>query len=851
MTGYTAADNRRPAPREEDPWAAHLWWRLGRGDSHARSARHPARWPTVLGWSTGVALAVAGLLFLAHLTGNGEADGASGFWASLEATAERPAVSAGLAFALLAFGAWCLRRVLLELLAWWPGRIDVPDFRAGSGLEETELAQVTMRFRHRLAKLRLQGNDRSAVPGVAPAGDFVDVLQRGGVDGKGVLGTLLGLLRAAVPTHAYEVSGVAFRRAPAPSYGITVQVSRLPSLSDPPLTVFDTSWEGVCRRAADQVTAAVLPRTRRCQRPWTAWRGRVMPPTLLERFELAMDREESGRFDEALGLYHEALDLDPMNLGIRLQIGFLEERLGLFLDALAGYDGMLAITHPAGRRGLPRRLYSARARRARRRILLVARYRRAVLLAGDRVAGQWRRGAAGPPGREGETRRDRQRARLRAQLRPSLKAAVGRSGDTADARRLLAEPKGMNGPGDALEPELRRALQLAAADELRELRTGRAGTPFGRPIGWWRSPVSRKAILLAEACVRRRLALDDRSATATAPGTWTASPAELEHQVHRIGGFRGLRRWQEQYNAACVFALALMDGSLTKADARVLGRLAVERLELAAACADSAYVAQRRDWLVSEDPDLEGLRPRAAFKRFEARYFPSATATPSRPRGCHEWEMSRYVRDLLVAAADRREAIWHRRRRELPDRPDNHEMLRWWKEEADAWRLVRGVAVERRHWKTRADFVAAMTAWSLRAGLDGFAVRFPTYSDPDLKGDEELKAIIAGADARLDLLAAALDGGRRGAAGRRSLPAQIERRRAELRELDVRGECLERLRAKRRCDEHAAHWQRLKEWLEEEPGPAPSPARAMESNGRRSAFIVAVLDTRRLTPARR
>ena len=160
------------------------------------------------------------------------------------------------------------------------------------------------------------------------------------MDTGNLLGSLVTLLRAAKPPHAYEVKGVLMRGSGKQSYGVTLQVTRLPSDAVRVETLWDTSWVRVLRRAADHATAAILTRTRRCGSPWAAWRRYPMPGELFHDYERAAELEDERRYDEALDRYYRALEHDPLNLGLRLQIGFLQEKIGLPLDALATYEGM-------------------------------------------------------------------------------------------------------------------------------------------------------------------------------------------------------------------------------------------------------------------------------------------------------------------------------------------------------------------------------------------------------------------------------------------------------------------------------------------------------------------------------
>ena len=90
------------------------------------------------------------------------------------------------------------------------------------------------------------------------------------------------------------------------------------------------------------------------------------------------------------------------------------------------------------------------------------------------------------------------------------------------------------------------------------------------------------------------------------------------------------------------------------ADRTVLAQAAVDHLERAIESAESGYVASRRAWLVSEDPDFDALRPTGRFQRFEAIYFPSHHPMVARRRDSHRWELIEYVRELIAAYTSRR-----------------------------------------------------------------------------------------------------------------------------------------------------------------------------------------------------
>ena len=338
-------------------------------NQRSRAARYPRHWPLAIFWAIGFGLSVWLLLALTYVIGRKQPKDPTAVPAAVLAAAARPGTALAATCVLLLLGAWCLRHLTLNWHAWRPGRIEVAEFVSGSKLTDADLKQHTLTFRGVLAKLQLQAP--STVPGAAPEGDFLDVLGRGKPDVRNVLGTLISLLRAASPTHTYELHGVLRERAESPRYGVTVQVLRLPAEGSLPIEVWGETWELALRRAADEATAAILPQTRRCRAPWAAWRRRHMPEGLVHAYEEATRLEQERRYDEALGQYYAAAELDPMNMVLRLRIGQLQERLGQYLDALAMYCGMLEAARPAGRR-LPWWLYRGAGRHERRRALLAA-----------------------------------------------------------------------------------------------------------------------------------------------------------------------------------------------------------------------------------------------------------------------------------------------------------------------------------------------------------------------------------------------------------------------------------------------------------------------------------------------
>ena len=806
-----------------------------------RSSRYPRRWPAVVGWSAGALVAGAIPLLLAYLRGRssptkmGEAGNA--VFDTLTQTIPGTAVSL---LALIAL-TWCVRRLSFEAMAYRPGRIEVPAFAGGPGVDaDADAEQLTTVFRQRLSVLSLSAP--TPVPGAGGDGDFLDVLAREKLEPTNIAGSLVTLMRAAKPNHAWQVNGLLVQRDVAPRYGVTLQVARLPHGGNPPHTVWADSFELAARRAADHATAAILPRTRQCREPWTAWKRLLLPGELLSAHEDGVRLEAERRYDEALDAFYHASALDPMNMALRLKIGQLQEKVGLYIDALMTYEGIINVCKQAP--SWRPFAFPLAALSQRRRSLLAARYRRIVLLGGAELTRQWRR--TGPSERGRWSARDERRRELRARLRRPLRVQLDEVADrhsseaatqladpgeaqlvdtlrrcgTKNPEALLAEPSPAR--DDATEHELRELLALLALDELADM-------PFLRLRVLYRKlQLTPAAVRLTQTCIKVRLAwLQAQLAPKGQAVLWPPRPARIQDRIGEIERRTSFGRWHEHYNAACAYALPLTAEHNENPEYEVPKRVkdeladkAVERLARATSCADSGYIAGRREWLISEDPDLDGLRAHQRFREFEAMYFPSERATPPRPAGVRELESARYIRDLLVATATRWEREWHRRGHDL-DRPDIHDMLDWWRTELRAWELVRQVAVDQRHWPARLGLITAMHEWALTHGFAPLEVAFHRYEDEPLCGpDGTLSCEDADQPAKraeqrlLDVHQCLSESDSHERA--RQLLRSLEHWQSTLRQLDMEGADPDRVLLASLCDRHAALWQLLQQWLRED-----------------------------------
>ena len=219
-----------------------------------------------MGHGTALVSFLAALGVIAYETGKGASRGhgsATSFWQSVATTISKPAVAIPVASLLVLGIANVLRRLWLEWLVIKPGRIFVHELSVSPELPDVDVARLTTAFRRRLMQMRLSAP--TPVPGTAPSQDFLSVLDSEHLDAKNVLASAVSILRAAIPTTAYEVSlTLTHERATPPSksrYGVTAQVSRLPNEGIPVDTAWANSWDDATKQAADMVTAAILPRT--------------------------------------------------------------------------------------------------------------------------------------------------------------------------------------------------------------------------------------------------------------------------------------------------------------------------------------------------------------------------------------------------------------------------------------------------------------------------------------------------------------------------------------------------------------------------------------------------------------
>jgi tetratricopeptide (TPR) repeat protein len=751
-------------------------------------------------------------------------------------TMQHTAVASALAVLFLIALAWSIRRVMLSWLVWQPGRIAVPKLEAAGAATEEEAAELSAIFRERLTLLRLES--AAPAPGAVPESAFLDVLD--GVSSSDPVSSVVRLLRGSVPRNALTVQGALRKRIESPSFGVTVEVVQQPSQASPVIAFWEHSWEEAARKAADGVTAAILPRTRLCIGPWAAWRGYMMPPKLLIAYERGSLHEQDREFDQARDCYWEALRLDPTNVTIRLQLGQLQEKAGDPLAALISYLRILAFANP-GRKLVPRGLHRRGARRECERAITLAKYRAIVLFGDGSIVGHW---CHGPTLMSGARRRKRMRKEFRELLKPL--ADVRRRDPVAEAIARATKTLLAAGP-NATEPirrDLRLELLQCAYRAANELKLSLSRLEL-RP---WTRPLTRRTIDLTRVCLEQRceMMLFGRGSEVVRHGRLDKITRSVYWAGLRPGPWTlwwpsWLRRWQwhEHYNAACAYALTLRadlpgpplyDAEETvldvvgvpryrvSADTRA-AKLAIERLERAISTRDSGFAANWRDWVVHEDPDLLALRNTEEFRAFKEMYFPSdGPPQRERPKGTavpqHRLIESRYTRDVLYASAMRRSDAWRARATTTLDRGA---MQSWCAQDRKLWDRILEITQRPYDWRVRQLLVEELCRPPENAPPT--AVRFMRHDElekmlhPDPQSGETLRTFL---DERLTKLRdqIALDAQGQGSMGLANLIKALATVSSSTPRITPR-------RGTVLCEQHAAIWLSLASWLTVEDGVAP------------------------------
>jgi hypothetical protein len=707
---------------------------------------------------------------------------------------------------LLLFAAVALiRRVYLAWLAYRPGPVLVVDFvdgrapdaalvpsASGNDTERTpplasiEAVARTNQFREALSIVRLfpprDDTTRSSA-------QFLQLLRNPAMARTGLIDTIGGLVMFMRPTHAYRVTGMLQTRdtdqrtAPSMTCGITVQVTVLPGGTSGVRTYWAPTWERAVEQAANSVAAFVIPRSRAAKRPpWRSLRGLPLQAEVFDEFRTARLLLQERRYDEALASFAVVLRRHPGNLDLKMEVGAVQDRLGLFLDSLATYCDVVRRTSLVGQRNsltlsrsrdhwLPR----LRALLEKRRLTdpFFARFRLASTLGmTPKISSQWLEDRDVGPERQRERIDIRHRVRtvmldwyepnfndhhllgdydmgelLNVDEDREYYPEKPQSSTVRIERTKVVKQEARATRGDPYSTAYRRlrlmvdlTFQVASRREIETLTDG---------FRWERlfvgANLSRRSLQVSGMLVEERIrAIEDELAALAGEGERRPPPDvdELRKSVDRTlhpPMRRSSRTWIDQYNAACVYAGALT-GRLTYRQIRneqatvifddeedSLAQHAIHRLEEAIRFADITFVADRQNWILSEDPDLDALRSHPLFRAFEARQFVTTGRRPPRPPNVHRYEASRHVQHLIRDSAAAMEARW-RQRQPGAAHADVATLQRWMADEVRIWDAMADVALNARHYPARLHLVREVNSTRLPAE-PRLVVPYPSWAD--------------------------------------------------------------------------------------------------------------------------
>jgi hypothetical protein len=249
---------------------------------------------------------------------------------------------AALLVLLLALRVWALRRASRQPD---PGPVEVALFEDGAG-QSTAVQPKAMAslMRERLARAKLF--PPATLPGAGGGDELLTVLEASSTISGSSIGKLLTAIRQLARINTgHRVSGTFIRRETAPQCGVTVQITDLGTGDTEDLrTCWATSYEEANIQATYIAAAAIFrhtnkPRERQWAR-WTAEDGRA-----LRLYDELRQYRQNGEYDKAFAAGREAINLEPQNALIRLELAQVYEASNApedYLDALDIY--LLTVT---------------------------------------------------------------------------------------------------------------------------------------------------------------------------------------------------------------------------------------------------------------------------------------------------------------------------------------------------------------------------------------------------------------------------------------------------------------------------------------------------------------------------
>lgn len=648
-------------------------------------------------------------------------------------------------------------------------------------------------FRDYLALSRLY--QIPAVPGDQEPDRLIEVLST--PVSQGWRGVFAAALAYAFPRRAFVVTASLLERDRDHQPGVIVQVRRLPGPPVRLESQWSLTFERALQRAAFAVAAHITQQTKACRRiPWSEWarRKRELPVSLFRDYQRAKQMVGERRYDEALALYHSALRQDADNIGMRYDVGQLYERLGLYPDALLTYLGLVDEIFPStsdGRLaaspipttqtrkdtliGIPvagpdpqRRLRNREwwpawwpSPPVGNRDPFIIRYRYVIVLGqGDLLA----RELASPQWPELQKfiieESEDQHTRLESDLheyRPwrvieleeigrllskrldslyssvcneSLEDLLKKSRKSLSTRRVQT---------GSYEKGLQRRIiryfltcaEYEAETLVRDIEMIRR-VPRSIRIRW-NSFLTPTAVRQAKLVVSYRLRRLDSLGRKRSNG-WPVGLDETKASLKDIGYSADTSvNWLEHYNAACLYALGIVDDTADVPTHNDYAYEAVDALDRAARFGDQVeFVTSKKYWLQAGDPDLSGLRYYKSFRAFEARVYGHplpATAELSK------YELYRFLRAVVRQAARYLENEWRRRAAHGTDYISHADFEEWWRQELRAWEVSIRIGRFYRQWQTRHAALEAIRDWFESFGPEAAPIPYPNIARSDYLPD--------------------------------------------------------------------------------------------------------------------
>ncbi|MCX4588122.1 hypothetical protein [Streptomyces sp. NBC_01481] len=769
-----------------------------------------------------------------------------------------PASARLAALALLVCFVVVWRRAMLARSAYKPGPVDVQALQNATGEAATPpLADLTAQFRKQLSETSLY-----PPPGVpeAPAGSVLDLV--GDIDPapEHFGASMMRFLASLRPKIAYRVKGELQVRTQEPCCGMTVTVTSYALGGCRMTTVWQPNWEETVRSAVYWVVASILPVTRAGKRvPWRDWVGRDLPPDLFAAFQKASQLTDDRKYDEAMDWFFKALRLDPLNPYIRHRLSVVQQACGLYIDALDVIQGSL-ISDGQREDGYKQRLWESFGHLRRPSYLLHLRRRpdaidvrydyANLLRLYDDLPNQW-------CNRHGTGTRAKTREKIRQRLIPVLADRYWpfaievmnskrrwRLGEVDKGARTRIEIILRSG---SIE-EVRLLFQRACAQEMYRLASDRPLAylvPGVRPYRTWtdlrivrdllapldlsrawgqcseKSGRDSSAVMLPQfnwhrkpyqqAASLQSLSVSDLNKRVRVHLYWPRWPLRMEWPVRTES-----RQWQDHYNAACVYAVAMRDNRHMrgKPNKRVrndlLAEFAVDELRKALRTSDSAYTTvktKKHMWLIDRDPDLTALRQHRAFKHFVGQMYPHKKGRRTLPLDVVRSQMATYEEKFLAAEAHAMEQIWHQRGKQPS--VDVHSAVEWFRSEERVWISMQEIAeTQAGDWPTRVDLIEKVKDASNTEGVARGDLL------PGVPSSEELDDIPESINAPQDIRGL-LKNLRTDLNGNNSAATKSRKWLDRLRDADASGTSeLPPRELEKICRGYAAAWQTLGDWFE-------------------------------------